>query len=558
MNLFYFQRISFTFALPWQSPLVSSSYLWPIVIILPAIGGLIAGLMIKYGSPKIIGHGIPETIEAILLNNSKIEPKVGILKSVSAAITIGSGQPFGAEGPIINTGGAFGSYLGQIIKMTGEERKILLSCGAAAGMAAVFGTPVSAILLCIELLLFQFRVKSLVPVGIASAIGAWMHYYLIYSQPLFNIGPVPFGGIAALPFYALLGILSGLLGVGLSEALYKTEDVFRKLKLNQPWLPAIGGLAVGMIAMSVIYLSGVIATPRILGVGYDVITDTLRGNIPLDIVALIMITKSVAWILSMGSQTSGGTLAPLFMIGSSMGVIFGFGVLAVDPSLNAVPAAFGVAAMAAVFGAASRAPFASMVFALEVTNQYNVLASAGVLPVVVTVLIAELMAEYLSSESIMTERLWRRGMRVRHIYEYNPLRQIRVSRVMTTPLTSVSSNQNVIALAKQLIDPKNELSQRKRIAVLKDKGVVGILDRGRVFEAASTADSELTAEKIATDDFVTIREDEFAYEALRRIVLYDILYLIVVDKDGRAVGYVSRSDLIRAMKQKISNESLIG
>ncbi len=514
--------------------------------------------MIKFGSPKIIGHGIPETIEAILFNNSKIEPKVGILKSISAAVTIGSGQPFGAEGPIINTGGAFGSFIGQIIKVTGEERKILLASGAAAGMAAVFGTPISAILLVIELLLFEFRVKSLVPVAIASAIGAWMHYYLIFPQPLFNVGPLSFGGIAALPFYALLGILSGLLGSVLSRGLYKSEDLFAKLKIGQPWLPAIGGLAVGVISVTVIHFDGVVATPRILGVGYDVITATLNGSLPLAVIAIILLAKAISWVISMGSQTSGGTLAPFFLIGSSMGVIFGNGVLRIDPSLNAVAGAFGVAAMAAVFGAASRAPFASIVFALEVTNQYNVLAAAGVLPVIVTVVIAELVAEYLSGESIMTERLSRRGLMVRHIYEYNPLRQVRVSKVMTTPLTSVPANQSIVDLARQMSDPKNDLSQRKRVAVLKEGHVVGVLERNKVFEAAATADPAMTAEKVCTKEFPTIREDESAYEALRRIVLDDVLFLIVTDREKNAAGYVSRSDLIRAMKQKIVNESVIG
>jgi chloride channel protein, CIC family len=556
-NLLFFGKFDLSFALPWQSPLLQGSF-WPVIIIVPAIGGVIAGLMIKYGSTKIIGHGIPETIEAILLNNSKIEPKVGILKAVSAAITIGSGQPFGAEGPIINTGGAFGSFIGQIIKMTGEERKILLASGAAAGMAAVFGTPISAILLVIELLLFQFRVKSLVPVAIASAIGAWMHYYIIFPQPLFNIGPISFGGIGALPFYALLGILSGLLGVALSDGLYKSEDLFSKLKIGQPWLPAIGGLAVGLLAISVISINGTVATPRILGVGYDVITDTLSNRLPLEIIALIMVAKAISWILSMGSQTSGGTLAPFFLIGSSMGVIFGTGVLRIDPSLNAVAGAFGVAAMAAVFGAASRAPFASIVFALEVTNQYNVLATGSVLPVIVSVVIAELVAEYMRGESIMTERLWRRGLRVRHIYEYNPLRQIRVSRIMTKPICSVPANQSIVQLAKVIEDQKSELSQRKRIPVVKDGKVIGILERGKIFEAAAAADPEITAEKVCDREFLTIREDEFAYDALRRIVLHDALFLIAVDNMNNAVGYVSRGDLIRAMKQKISDESIIG
>jgi len=225
-NLFFYQKLDFSFASPQYN------HLGLLVILVPAFGGLIAGLMIKYGSTRIIGHGIPEAIESVLLGKSKIEPKVGILKALSAAFTIGSGQPFGAEGPIIQTGGSFGSLIGQLISVTGSERRILLSCGAAAGMAATFGTPISAVFLVIELLLFEFRVKSLVPVAIASAIGAWMHIYLISPKPLFSTPIYSFGGLNTLPFYVALGLLSGLTGSALSRGLYKTEDLFRKLPLG--------------------------------------------------------------------------------------------------------------------------------------------------------------------------------------------------------------------------------------------------------------------------------------------------------------------------------------
>jgi H+/Cl- antiporter ClcA len=355
-NLLFYQKLDFSFVSPQYN------HLGPAVVLIPAFGGLIAGLMIKYGSTRIIGHGIPEAIESVLLGKSKIEPRVGVLKALSAAFTIGSGQPFGAEGPIIQTGGAFGSLIGQLISVTGSERRILLSCGAAAGMAATFGTPISAVFLVIELLLFEFRVKSLVPVAIASAIGAWMHIYLISPKPLFSTPAYTFGGLNTLPFYVLLGILSGILGSALSRGLYRTEDVFRKLPLNQPWLPALGGVVVGVIGFLV---------PQILGVGYDVITSLIDSKVTWELAAVILLAKAIAWVVSMGSQTSGGTLAPLFMIGSALGLLFGTGVVSAFPAIGVVPGVFAIAAMAAVFGTASRAPFASIVFALEVTEAYQ-------------------------------------------------------------------------------------------------------------------------------------------------------------------------------------------
>jgi H+/Cl- antiporter ClcA len=498
--------------------------------------------MIKYGSTRIIGHGIPEAIESVLLGKSKIEPKVGVLKALSAAFTIGSGQPFGAEGPIIQTGGSFGSLIGQLISVTGSERRILLSCGAAAGMAATFGTPISAVFLVIELLLFEFRVKSLVPVAIASAIGAWMHIYLISPKPLFSTPVYSFGGLNTLPFYVVLGLLCGITGSVLSRGLYKTEDLFRKLPLGQPWLPTLGGLAVGVIGFFV---------PQILGVGYDVISSLIDSKVTLEIAALILVAKAVAWVLAMGSQTSGGTLAPLFMIGSALGLIFGIGVVAAFPGLGVVPGVFAIAAMAAVFGTASRAPFTSIVFALEVTQAYQ-----GVLPVIVTVVIAELVGEYLMTDSIMTEKLTRRGLRVRHIYEFNPLRQTRVSSIMS-PVIALDSKERVVEVFRLMNLPDHHFAKNKRLVVLKDGIAVGTVDRSQLFSGASKADPELTVGQVASKSFLTIREDEFGFEALRLMTLNDLPFLVVVDKNINAVGYISRGDLIRAQRDKIADDTIV-
>jgi chloride channel protein, CIC family len=559
-NLFYYQRLSISFASP------AGNSLGLLAIIIPVFGGLVAGLMIKYGSPKIVGHGIPEAMESVLISRSKIEPKVGILKALSAAFTIGSGQPFGAEGPIIQTGGAFGSFLGQLISMTGSERKILLAAGAAAGMAATFGTPISAIILVIELLLFEFRVKSLVPVGVAAAIGGWMHFILISSTPLFQTPAYNFGsgtfdgvqlyGLQLFPLFIVLGVISGILGSALSRALYKSEDMFRKIRLGQPWLPAIGGLCVGVIGFFV---------PQILGVGYSTIQAILRGTLtglyPI-LVLLIMIgaAKAVAWILSMGSQTSGGTLAPLFMIGAAMGFVYGLGIKFILPSLfvgNGItsgisPAIFAIAAMGAVFGTASRAPFASIVFTLEVTGAYQ-----GVLPVIVTVVIAELVGEYLMEDSIMTEKLARRGLRIRHFYEYNPLRQIRVSQLMSKPISYVEANQSVLSVYKLLTDRNHEFWKRKRLVVLQGGKIYGVVDRDQIYDGAAKADPELTIAKICSRTFLTVREDELGYEALRIMTLGDVPFLVVVDKQGLPVGYISRGDLTRAQKHKIEDETLV-
>lgn len=537
-NLFYYGKFDFSFASPQHNQLGL------FVLLVPAFGGFVAGLMIKYGSTKIIGHGIPEAIESVLLSRSKIEPRVGVLKALSAAFTIGSGQPFGAEGPIIQTGGAFGSFIGQLISVTASERRILLAAGAASGMSATFGTPISAIFLVIELLLFEFRVKSLVPVAVASAIGAWMHIYLITAKPLFATPVYHFGGLDSLPFYILLGLISGVLGSALSRGLYKTEDLFSRIPIGQPWLPTIGGLIVGAIGFLV---------PQTLGVGYDVITSIIDSNVTVRLAIVIMAAKAVSWMLSMGSQTSGGTLAPLFMVGSALGLAFGSGVESLFPGLGAVPGAYAIAGMAAVFGTASRAPFASIVFALEVTEAYQ-----GVLPVIVTVVIAELVGEYLMEDSIMTEKLARRGLRVRHIYEVNPLRQVRVEKLMS-PLIPVDAGKCVLALFRELHESENHLSpgREKHIIVLKDRKPIGVIDEAQLYTAALNGDPEVTVEQVCSKNFLTIQEDEFAYEAQTLITLKDAPFLVVLNRDHTPVGCISRGDLIGAQRDKIAEDKII-
>src|SRR2546421_3302594 len=273
--------------------------LGPWVIAIPVIGGLIDGLMAKYGTAKMKGHGIPEAMEAVLINRSRIEPRVAILKPISAAIAIGTGGPFGAEGPIIQTGGAVGSLVGQIFHTTASERKVLLACGAAAGMSATFNTPIAGVILAIELLLFEFKSRSFIPLVIASTLATAVHLQVLGSGPMFAVGAVDFGVPTALPFYLVLGILCGLAAVAFSKSLYWVEDMFEKLPVDEMWWPAIGALGLGIIGYFV---------PRVLGVGYDTISDILNNHLALKVLIMVMVFKSLALIVSLGSGTSGGFL----------------------------------------------------------------------------------------------------------------------------------------------------------------------------------------------------------------------------------------------------------
>jgi chloride channel protein, CIC family len=368
-NLFFFHEATTTFRS------VGGHHLGLWVILIPVVGGLIVGLMAKYGSSKIKGHGIPEAMEAVLVNRSRIEPKVALLKPISAAIAIGTGGPFGAEGPIIQTGGALGSLVGQVLHTTAVERKVLLACGAAAGMSATFNTPIAGVILAIELLLFEFKSRSFIPLVIASTLATAVHMQLLGPGPMFQVGAVDFAIPRALPFYLVLGPICGLAAIVLSKSLYWVEDLFEKLPVDELWWPAIGALGLGIIGFFV---------PRVFGVGYDTIGAILNGELAWKVLLVVMIAKFAALVISLGSGTSGGLLAPTFMWSAAMGGLFAMIGNHVFPNAHLSPGAFALVAMGAVFGAASRATFSFIIFAFEITRDYN-----SVLPLMLVAVIAD-------------------------------------------------------------------------------------------------------------------------------------------------------------------------
>src|SRR5579864_4824683 len=405
-NLFFYHR----FAADFISARHNQLGLW--VIPIPVIGGIIVGFMAKYGTSKIKGHGIPEAMEAVMVNRSRIEPRVAILKPISAAIAIGTGGPFGAEGPIIQTGGAIGSLVGQAFHTTATERKVLLACGAAAGMSATFNTPIAGVILAIELLLFEFKARSFIPLVVASTLATAVHMQLLGLGPMFQVSAMNFSIPRALPFYLILGLLCGLAAVGFSKLLYWVEDLFEKLPFDEMWWPAVGALGLGIIGYFV---------PRVLGVGYDSIGDILNNNLPLKLLLIVMIAKAVALIVSLGSGTSGGLLAPMFMSSAALGGVYAMAADKIFPGANLAPGAFALVAMGAVFGAASRAAFTFIIFAFEITRDYN-----SVLPLMLVTVIADGVAMLFTRTSIMTEKLARRGLRIHQDYEADILQQVSV------------------------------------------------------------------------------------------------------------------------------------
>jgi chloride channel protein, CIC family len=538
-NLFFFHRWS------WEFTSARLNHLGAWVIVVPVIGGIVVGFMAKYGSSKIKGHGIPEAMEAVLFNRSRIQPRVAILKPISAAIAIGTGGPFGAEGPIIQTGGALGSLVGQIFHTTASERKVLLACGAAAGMSATFNTPIAGVILAIELLLFEFKSRSFIPMVIASTLATAVHMQLLGKGPMFTVTAMDFGIPHALPFYLLLGVVCGLAAVGFSKLLYWVEDQFEKLPIDELWWPAIGALGLGIIGYFV---------PRVLGVGYDTISDILNANLVLKVLLVVMIAKAAALVLSLGSGTSGGLLAPMFMSSAAMGGTFAIVVNTVYPAAHLSPGAFALVAMGAVFGAASRATFTFIIFAFEITRDYN-----SVLPLMLVSVIADAIAMLLMpGASIMTEKLARRGLRIHQEYEADVLQQMRVAETMDAEIPTLPAAMLLSELADRIARREPEVSRHQGMFVLDVEGKLsGVITRGDVLRALDEdPKGAMSVLEASTRDLIVTYPDEVLHEASVKMLRNNIGRLPVVERAAphKVVGYLGRPGIMAARLSRMEDE----
>jgi H+/Cl- antiporter ClcA/CBS domain-containing protein len=519
-NLFFFQ----TFSDVLRSPAENSLGLW--VIAVPVIGGLIIGLIARYGSEQIRGHGIPEAIEAILFGNSKMSPKVAILKPLSSGIAIGSGGPFGAEGPIIMTGGAIGSLIGQHFHISGAERKTLLVAGAVAGMTAVFGTPIAAVMLAVELLLFELRPRSLLPVAIACAVAGFARPLLLDVGPLFPLQTLPVGPLDLLSC-VIAGVACGALSWSLSTSLYKVEDRFGELPIHWMWWPALGGLAVGI---------GGYLQPRALGVGYDVIGDLLQNQLALSAVIALLLCKALMWVIALGSGTSGGVLAPLLTMGAGLGVALG-------PLLpGGHPAMWPLVFMAATLGGMMRAPVMSVIFAFELTHDANAL-----LPLLTASAVAYGFTVLTMPRSILTEKIARRGYHIYREYGIDPLERHNVEELMSQDVSIIEADTPI----GTALDTFFGAGQTHRAFPVVRKGTyVGMLDRETLI--AYSASAAGTTNKQVGDLYganvpIMALNGETCRTIATRMAVHELERLpVVIDAQCRQlIGIISRSDLVK-------------
>lgn len=529
-NLFYFGR--------WSTALVSpaGNHLGLYGVLVPIGGALIIGVMARYGSERIRGHGIPEAIEAILINGSRVEPKVAILKPISSAISIGSGGPFGAEGPIIMTGGAVGSMIAQLFHLTSAERKTLLVAGAAAGMSATFAAPVASVLLAVELLLFEWKPRSVVPVALASATAAVLRRYLLGLGPLFPVPEHPlFIGPKALLGCVLVGLLAGGLSALLTISVYAAEDAFQRLRIHWMWWPALGGLAIGF---------GGLIFPQALGVGYDTIGGLLQGSVTTHVILGVLLVKWFIWAVSLGSGTSGGVLAPLLMMGGALGGLEAM----ILPNEGA--GFWPLISMGAVLGGTMRSPFTSIVFAFELTHDGNVF-----LPLLVGSMVAHGFTVLVLKRSILTEKIARRGYHVSREYAVDPLEILFVREVMRTNVAVLPAASTVLDV-QQFLRTGDRQAQRLLPVVDRTGTFVGVLTRGDLRALAAepgAANRELR--EIVRKETVAAHPDEPLRMVVYRMAEKGLTRMPVVEQHSQQfLGMVSLDDLLKARARHLEEE----
>ena len=530
-NLAFYGRVSSVFVSP------AANRLGPLVILVPIAGAVVVGLMARYGSAAIRGHGIPEAMEQVLLNKSRIPARITVLKPVSAAISIGTGGPFGAEGPIIATGGALGSLLGQLLHTTAVERKTLLAAGAAAGMTATFGSPVSAVLLAVELLLFELRPRSLIPVALAAAAATAVRIAFVGIPPAFAMPNIAQPGEAALAVYVVLGAAVGVAAVAVTKIVYAVEDAFDHLPIHWMWWPAIGAVAVGVCG----YFA-----PHTLGVGYDNIDRILSGDIAGEALLFLGGLKFISWSISLGSGTSGGTLAPLFTIGGALGALLGEVVARSFPHLGVDPRIAALVGMAAMFAGASRALLASVVFAFETTRQ-----PIGLLPLLGGCTASFLLSCLMMRNTIMTEKIARRGVRVPGEYAADFLDQVTVGLCASKPVVTLNAD-DLLEAVRGWIAGHGQGSSHQGFPVVDAAGdLVGVVTRRDLLDPERQGSARVR--ELIRRPVAVAFEDSSLREAADHMVQEEVGRLPVVSRAAphKPIGILTRSDLLAAHRRRL-------
>jgi CIC family chloride channel protein len=533
-NLFFFGRLSFQITDP------SLNHLGFWVILIPAIGGLVVGIMVHYWEPTLKGHGIPEAMEAVLFAHSRMRIRVAILKPLATAFAIGTGGPFGAEGPIIQTGAALGSLFGQAVGLTPYYRRVLLASGAAAGMAATFTAPLAGILVAIELLLFELRARSFIPVALAAAVATGVRIHFVGWAPLFPTPHYKLTSMNELWLFALMGIVMGLIGIAMIRVLSWLEDFFDKLPIKRPliWAPFIGALILGVIGYFY---------PQVFGTSYGTIRDMLNDRLAPHQLVGISLAKFWALVISLGSGTTGGVFAPSLVVGGGIGAVYAIGFQHIFPHVISDPAFYALVAMAAVFGGIARAPFTSIVFLFELSHNPN-----SLLPLIVCVMVSDGFVRLFSRDSIMTVKLVKRGLIVLQDYSVPVLMRARIDQVM-------HKNFNVFQADDELrtVLQKFSPTDMSLIPVIENDGtLVGIVD-ARDLLKIEPPDHHFKMRELARQDYVLAYPGESVDQVHRDMMLKNIEDVVVVESSGARlpIGIARANDILQLRRWLMEEET---
>lgn len=532
-NIFFYGRFSFALTYPANNHL----HLW--VILIPSIGAFVVGLLIYFFEPTLKGHGIPEAMEAVLFGHSRMRPRVAILKPLATALAIGTGGPFGAEGPIIQTGGAIGSLLGQFLGLSPYYRRVLLASGAAAGMAATFSAPLAGILVAIELLLFELRARSFIPVALASVVATGVRVHFVGWQPLFPMPEFKITGTTELWLFGVLGLLMGVVGLIMIRVLSWLEDFFDNLPIPYAaiWSPVIGAVILGVIGYF---------CPQVLGTSYDTIRDMLNDRLTAGSLAGIGFAKFWALVISLGSGTTGGVFAPSLVVGGGLGAVFGMECKHLFPQLVSDPAFYSLAAMAGVFGGIARAPFTSIVFLAELSHNPN-----SLLPLILCVMISDGVVRLFSRDSIMTVKLVKRGLIVLQDYSVPVLMRARIDQVMRTEFHSLSGDQELRAVIQKLPDGHLDF-----IPVLDEQSEIHGIVEAHDLLRIDPPDHHFTIKELAHQDYVIAYPGDTVDRVHRNMMLKNVENVVVLEsrKSRKPIGVVRAKDILELRRWLLEEE----
>lgn len=533
-NVFFYGKLSFQIS----NPAYNHLGLW--VVLVSPIGGLLVGIMVHYWEPTLKGHGIPEAMEAVLFGQSRMRTRVAILKPLATAIAIGTGGPFGAEGPIIQTGAAFGSLLGQAVRLTPYYRRVLLASGAAAGMAATFTAPLAGVLVAIELLLFEFRARSFIPVALAAAVATGVRIHFAGWAPLFPTPAFRLTSLNELWLFGLMGVLMGMIGIAMIRVLSWMEDLFDNIPIKCAliWSPAIGALILGVIGYFY---------PQVFGTGYDTIRDMLNDRLPGSRLLGVSVAKFVAVVVSLGSGTTGGVFAPSLIVGGGFGAAFAMGCRHVFPHLISDPALYALVAMAAAFAGIARAPFTSIVFLFELSHNPNAL-----LPLIVCVMMSDGFVRLFSKDSIMTGKLVKRGLIVLQDYSVPVLMRARIDQIMQKQFNVIQADDELRSVIANLSPGSLGLIP----VVEQDGSLVGIVEAHDLLKI-EPPDHHFKMRELARQDYVLAYPEESVDQVNRDMLLKNIENIVVVQSHDRRkpIGIARANDILQLRRWLVAEES---